>query len=542
MKKRNISALSDSFHYLVRISLNSKVDLLLAVEFFLLAILYAIFMFSDKVPVLGLVVLGMLWMARLWMTGIEGIVATPMDLPIFGILALLPISLLASTDWSLSLPKVYGVILGISIFYAVVNAISTISRLELAIMGIILLSISVAFLGLIGTDWTTSKLFSLPWVYGHLPRLIPGVPRSISGGIQPNIVGGALTFFIPFLVSLLFYRLEFKPTKSKTNVRLVTILRTGYKPILFFSLALTSFVLLLTQSRGALAGVAVGLFVLALWHDRRFLWTIPLAALAFFVLAQVWGVGNLAELTSHLDVSGGITFPGRMEIWQRAIYMIQDFPFTGVGIGTFDPVAHVLYPFFLVGPDVQVPHAHNMILAVAVDLGIPGLVFYVALLSGFAFSAWRVYQAARPFRVLIVGMACGMLAHQIFGIMDAFMLGTKLGAVMWVFIGLSTALYIRRNQLAMEFTENDKEVEKAGKDYVLSSSAFERKSVKRQWLSRLGGFLLPFPYWALFSMLAISLVGDQPYISLAIALVGGGILGFICRKATESKNTYNQME
>src|SRR6266511_1352336 len=98
-----------------------------------------------------------------------------MDLPIFGILALLPISLLASTDWSLSLPKVYGVILGISIFYAVVNAISTISRLELAIMGIILLSISVAFLGLIGTDWTTSKLFSLPWVYGHLPRLIPGV-------------------------------------------------------------------------------------------------------------------------------------------------------------------------------------------------------------------------------------------------------------------------------------------------------------------------------------------------------------------------------
>jgi len=232
-----------------------------------------------------------------------------------------------------------------------------------------------------------------------------------------------------------------------------------------------------------------------------------------------------------------------MEIWQRAIYMIQDFPFTGVGIGTFDPVAHVLYPFFLVGPDVQIPHAHNMLLTVAVDLGIPGLVFYVALLSGFAFSAWRAYQkASRLLRALIVGLACGMLAHQIFGIMDAFMLGTKLGAVMWLFFGLVTSLYIHQDQLAMEFTENDKEVEKVGKNNVLGSRAIERKSGARQWLNRLGSFFLPFVYWALFSMLAISFVGDQPYISLAIALVGGVILGFICIKTTESKSLYKQIE
>ncbi len=26
--------------------------------------------------------------------------------------------------------------------------------------------------------------------------------------------------------------------------------------------------------------------------------------------------------------------------------MIQDFPFTGIGMGTFGPVAQTLYPFF----------------------------------------------------------------------------------------------------------------------------------------------------------------------------------------------------
>jgi hypothetical protein len=41
-----------------------------------------------------------------------------------------------------------------------------------------------------------------------------------------------------------------------------------------------------------------------------------------------------------------------------------------------------------------------------------------------------------------------MLAHQIFGITDAFMLGTKSGAVMWVFFGLVAALYVHRGKLA----------------------------------------------------------------------------------------------
>ena len=516
-------------------------DILIGFEFLLLIILYAIFMVSDKVPLVGLVALGLTWAIRWWMTGAEEVTATPMDVPILGILALLPLSLYASTDWSLSLPKVYGIILGVAIFYASINAINTIRRLGLAVVGLILLSAIVASMGLVGADWLGTKLFALPQIYELLPRLVRDVPRSIAGGIHPNIVGGALTFFIPLQASLLWSNREFNATRFVTNTRLARIFHSGYKPILLLSLALTSFTLLLTQSRGAIAGVSIGLYVLALWHDRRFLGAIPLVVLGLFVMVQVWGVGNLTEFLSRIDISGGITLSGRMEAWQRAIYMIQDFPFTGVGIGTFDPVAHVLYPFFLIGPDVQVPHAHNMLLEVAVDLGIPGLVFYVALLSGFAFSAWRAYQkAAKSLRALIVGLTCGMLAHQIFGIMDAFMLGTKLGVVMWLFFGLVTAMYIYQDRLAMEF--NDAEVKKVGKGIVLGSSAFERKSRARQWLRGLGSFFPPFVYWALFSMLAISFVGNQPYISLAIAVAGGVILGFICIKATEPKNLYKRME
>ena len=35
-----------------------------------------------------------------------------------------------------------------------------------------------------------------------------------------------------------------------------------------------------------------------------------------------------------------------------------------------------------------------------------------------------------------------MLAHQIFGLTDAFLLGTKPGVVMWMIMGLITGLYL----------------------------------------------------------------------------------------------------
>jgi hypothetical protein len=36
-----------------------------------------------------------------------------------------------------------------------------------------------------------------------------------------------------------------------------------------------------------------------------------------------------------------------------------------------------------------------------------------------------------------------MLAHQVFGLTDAFLLGTKPGIVMWLIMGLITGLYLK---------------------------------------------------------------------------------------------------
>jgi len=57
---------------------------------------------------------------------------------------------------------------------------------------------------------------------------------------------------------------------------------------------------------------------------------------------------------------------GRLEIWNRALAMIQDFPITGIGMGLFGKFADELYPFIHYSPG-SIPHAHNVFLQVAVD-------------------------------------------------------------------------------------------------------------------------------------------------------------------------------
>ncbi len=122
--------------------------------------------------------------------------------------------------------------------------------------------------------------------------------------------------------------------------------------------------------------------------------------------------------------------------------MIQDFPYTGIGLNMFPYVGDAMHPYFLLGPDAKVPHAHNNFLQVAVDLGIPGLVAYLALLAAFCLCAWRVYRRSRrrSIRLLTAGLFSGMLAHQVYGLTGAITLGAKPSFILWIMLGLMAAL------------------------------------------------------------------------------------------------------
>lgn len=378
----------------------------------------------------GLLLILFLWLVR-WVARGHVTVHTPMDIPILGLVVMLPVSLYASVNLQLSLPKLTGIILGVATFYSVVN--TALTRRDIWIITSLLLlgGVGVSVLSLVGTDWA-AKFPTLASIYKHLPQLIRGVTRSPGGGFHPNEVGGTLILFIPLALSLLLAMVHSRwlLTASLSLILLITVL---------------TFVL--TQSRSAFFGLSVALLALGAIKNRWLRLIFGLAVVVSIILLWHFGIERVGHLV--LDVGeetvavGTLTFAGRMEVWQRAIYMIQDFPYTGIGLNTFDLVANVMYPFFLIGPEAQVIHAHNNFLQVGVDLGIPGLVACLSLLTTFTLMAWRVYRHSndRVLQALAAGLLCGMLAHQVYGLTDAITLGAKPGIALWAMMGLMAATY-----------------------------------------------------------------------------------------------------
>ncbi len=454
-------------------------------EFPVLSAVYLYYVVADGVPLLAFGLIALVWTARAWTTG-SWLHFTPLDLPIAVILVWLPISLWVSTNWWLSLPKVYGVVLGVVFFYAVVANIRTSQDAQGAVFWLSIVFAAIALAGLVGTDWAQGKILSLSLVYDRLPRIVQGIPRSIAGGFARNGVGGTLTLTIPFLAALLLRHpptADPRPTlpaqndssgaspeRSRRVVRLPSFVdrrpRSGPAPlgpaasagssvVIPVALALSLITLALTQSRGAILGTTVGLAAVAIWRERRLAWILLAPAIGLVVLV-IMGQGNrLLEFLLRMDAQSG-TLASRLEVWQRGIWMVQDFPFTGVGIGTYNEIAHSLYPFFIAAPTEVVAHAHNTLLQVAVDLGIPGLIAFVALLTGCLLCAVRAYRATTDpeIRALLAGLLFAMLAHQVFGLTDAFMMGTKPGVLIWIFFGLAVAVY----QSRITMTNKDRRV------------------------------------------------------------------------------------
>jgi O-antigen ligase len=87
--------------------------------------------------------------------------------------------------------------------------------------------------------------------------------------------------------------------------------------------------------------------------------------------------------------------PSRWQVWTRALLMIRDYPFTGIGLDTFRLVAQNEYPYFNYAFN-QTEHPHNLFLQAGVDGGVLGLLALVWLIVAF----YRTAIANRKSQIL----------------------------------------------------------------------------------------------------------------------------------------------
>ena len=129
-------------------------------------------------------------------------------------------------------------------------------------------------------------------------------------------------------------------------------------------------------------------------------------------------------------------------MWSRALTILQDFPYTGVGPGQLSLVLHALYVPLLLSPDTYVPHAHNFFLQLGLDFGIPGAIAILGVLLGFFRGLWSSLRRTGDgrLRAITVGLGAGMVSFLVYGLTDAIALGARGAFVLWVVLGLAAAL------------------------------------------------------------------------------------------------------
>lgn len=486
--------------------------------FFYTCVLYALLMLRDDVPLVALAVLSLLWLLLLFAEGQQSYL-TPLQVPIIGLLFLLPLNLLISANTQATLPKIYGLLLSFSLFLMIIRLVRYRKYLPLLIFSLIALSLGAALLGLFATDWPEGGLAFISRIAQKLPRISSSFPGA---SINKNTMGGALTFFPPLLLSLIWDENSFNSLLAKyPQFRKFPVWL--YKLLLFSILALILLVLLLTQSRGAWLGTALGLFVFLVWKDKRFLILIPVGLVLLFVVVSRTGDGTLPGFLSLLDQGQDSSLAGRLQIWARIISLIRDFPITGVGLDAISTVYPVYFnPFLFSEPPAVLFHAHNTLLSVTIEMGIPALILYVALISSFFIMAKHDWKHARTInRVLIMGLVCGMISHQVFGIMDAFTLGKTLGVSMWIYYAILAALFIHRDQMIHSKPPQDNaETTLPGK-------------VQIRYL------LLGFASWLVLSFIALSFCQINIHVCLSLSLLSGLFLGWFLTERFTSLSAAN---
>jgi O-antigen ligase len=150
-------------------------------------------------------------------------------------------------------------------------------------------------------------------------------------------------------------------------------------------------IIFLTQSRGVFIGMCLGMgppLIGLMWKRPKVIAGVLALAVvgALFIPDAVWtrlsGIGKLTSTSTIAQADPEGSANQRWEIQKTAYKIFTDYPVVGVGLGCY-PLANNLY-----SPKLGARDTHNTYLNLAAELGLPGLLLWLALVAS-VFRYWR---------------------------------------------------------------------------------------------------------------------------------------------------------
>lgn len=476
------------------------------IELLLLAltapILYLSHQFPPAILALAFALLAATWLWRKIHLGIW-MVQTPVTVPVFFLfLIMLPIAVWAAPEplrTTHTWPRFYALCWSFCLFWSVVTHGSrSYFHLRLTLLTMLLLGLGIAAIGPLGANWLY-KLPLLSDLIAYIPNVLGGQNVSENAGFHPNTIAGLLLYILPLLILLVLKGTSIrdaairnaatgqetaqetiamdKPSQSGFSSGGLSnrgffisgkprqgIFRLNSPPPHRFiwgaSLLLTALVLgifLLTQSRAGILALLIALISLRLlvWHKRRTLVIAAILAVLFLVPFTAPIVIESLAGAPWTETMGGVnTLNFREDIWGRAGLLIQHFPITGIGLGTFSELVW-LYDPPLESNIARIDHAHNFFLQTALDFGLPGLLATLVIL-GIAFARLMQMLSQAPhadrlgnkpvpeshsaLRLIALGLAATFVGQIFFFQLDSISMGNRANFMFWLYLANVFAL------------------------------------------------------------------------------------------------------
>lgn len=272
---------------------------------------------------------------------------------------------------------------------------------------------------LFATRWPSYKLSWLSDVYAALPSVRSLSWWGIKDGLHPNQAGAFLALGTAFASAV-------ASTPSVSACR--------KWPAAFLTVAGLA-VVYITGSRAALAGLVVALLAVLVVRTRRWLWmwVTGASALVLGLLASGW----LARIVHFFlqDETLDTKVVARLDIWTSAVAAIQDHAFTGIGLGVFNQVMPMRYPYHTVGLSYDVSQAHNLFLDTALAVGIPGLIGFLLMLAGIVLLLASANRDNHGIQVVCLGVLASLLVYLVFGLTDSIGLSVPTSFIIWLWAG-----------------------------------------------------------------------------------------------------------
>jgi len=191
--------------------------------------------------------------------------------------------------------------------------------------------------------------------------------------------------------------------------------------------------LVLSYSRAAFLAVIAGAVWVVLRAPRGRLVALLMLVAALLIGAIVAPEAYIRRVTGVSTLRSDPSVQWRVDAWRAAVQAVHDYPMFGVGAGNITRIT----PRGL--------YAHNSYLEVAAELGIPGLlaflaIFALSLRDAFRFSA----QTKGSSRFMMIGLQAALVATAVFWFF-ASMFGHKMA---WFLMATASASALRATRQA----------------------------------------------------------------------------------------------